>query len=211
MAARILTIAQQKGGSGKTTLAANLAVACAARGMSVALIDSDPQGSLGQWFALREGGGLGGAMRCLRTTAWGVATEVGSLGRAADLIVIDTPPRIDADLRPALRAADLVLVPVAASPLDLWATRGVLDLSAREGRRALIVMNRVKPGSRLATEAVAAVAGFDAGPARARLANRVAFAAAMGAGKGVAEWSDAAARTEIEALVQEVLAGIPTS
>lgn len=167
MAARILTIAQQKGGSGKTTLAANLAVACAARGMSVALIDSDPQGSLGQWFALREGGGLGGAMRCLRTTAWGVATEVGSLGRAADLIVIDTPPRIDADLRPALRAADLVLVPVAASPLDLWATRGVLDLSAREGRRALIVMNRVKPGSRLATEAVAAVAGFDAGPARA--------------------------------------------
>jgi chromosome partitioning protein len=211
MAARILTIAQQKGGSGKTTLAANLAVACAARGMSVALIDSDPQGSLGQWFALREGGGLGGAMRCLRTTAWGVATEVGSLGRAADLIVIDTPPRIDADLRPALRAADLVLVPVAASPLDLWATRGVLDLSAREGRRALIVMNRVKPGSRLATEAVAAVAGFDAGPARARLADRVAFAAAMGAGKGVAEWSDAAARTEIEALVQEVLAGIPTS
>jgi chromosome partitioning protein len=150
-------------------------------------------------------------MRCLRTTAWGVATEVGSLGRAADLIVIDTPPRIDADLRPALRAADLVLVPVAASPLDLWATRGVLDLSAREGRRALIVMNRVKPGSRLATEAVAAVAGFDAGPARARLADRVAFAAAMGAGKGVAEWSDAAARTEIEALVQEVLAGIPTS
>ena len=211
MAARILTIAQQKGGSGKTTLAANLAVACAARGMSVALIDSDPQGSLGQWFALREGGGLGGAMRCLRTTAWGVATEVGSLGRAADLIVIDTPPRIDADLRPALRAADLVLVPVAASPLDLWATRGVLDLSAREGRRALIVMNRVKPGSRLATEAVAAVAGFDAGAARARLADRVAFAAAMGAGKGVAEWSDAAARTEIEALVQEVLAGIPTS
>ncbi|MEM7710342.1 MAG: ParA family protein, partial [Pseudomonadota bacterium] len=51
--AKIITFAQQKGGSGKTTLCANVAVELAARGHGVALLDSDPQGSLGRWFMTR--------------------------------------------------------------------------------------------------------------------------------------------------------------
>ena len=51
---KVITIAQQKGGSGKTTLAVNLAVAFCRMGHSVALLDTDPQGSLGRWFLARR-------------------------------------------------------------------------------------------------------------------------------------------------------------
>lgn len=206
MAARILTIAQQKGGSGKTTLAATLAAAAAAAGQRVALIDSDPQGSLGQWFALREAAGLAGTMRCLGTSAWGVATEVGALRGAADLIVIDTPPRIDADLRPALRAADLVLVPVAASPLDLWATQGVLDLCAREGRVPVLVLNRLRAASRIGAEIATAAAGLGADLLPVALGDRVAHAVAIGQGRAGPECADRTARDEARALLSAVIA-----
>ena len=129
MAGHVITIAQQKGGSGKTTLAANLAVAFARAGKSVALLDTDPQGSLGRWFMARREARDGEAgLEFGTASAWGVSYECEKLRREFDIVLVDTPPKIDADLRPALREADLVLVPVASSHVDLWATEGVLSL-----------------------------------------------------------------------------------
>ena len=63
--------------------------------------------------------------------------ECDKLRKLHDFVIIDTPPKIDADLRPALREANLVLVPVASSQVDLWATEGVLEMAARaRARRA---------------------------------------------------------------------------
>ena len=53
MAGRIITVAQQKGGSGKTTVTVNLAIALRRKGFTVAVLDTDPQGSLGRWFMER--------------------------------------------------------------------------------------------------------------------------------------------------------------
>ena len=50
---KVITVAQQKGGAGKTTLAVTLAGAFVKQGLSVALLDSDPQGTLGRWFMTR--------------------------------------------------------------------------------------------------------------------------------------------------------------
>ena len=136
MAGKVITLAQQKGGSGKTTLAVNLAVAFARRGMTVALLDTDPQGSLGRWFMARRDRLGDAGMEFSTASAWGVSYECEKLRRVVDVVLVDTPPKVDADLRPALREADLILVPVAASHVDLWATEGVLDLAARERKRA---------------------------------------------------------------------------
>lgn len=200
----VITIAQQKGGSGKTTLAVNLAVACAARGLSVALLDTDPQGSLGRWFMARRDRLGAAGMEFSTASAWGVSYECEKLKKAHDLVIVDTPPKVDADLRPALREAALVLIPVASSHVDLWAVDGVLDLIAREGRPALVVLNRAKAGTRLA-EQVAQAAGEKAPVAAAVLAQRVAYAETMGQGLAATE-ARGPAGAEVAALVDEVLA-----
>lgn len=200
---KVLTVAQQKGGSGKTTVAVNLAVEFRRRGLSVALLDTDPQGSLGRWFlSRRERMGEAG-MEFSTASAWGVGYECEKLKRQADLVIIDTPPKVDADLRPALREADLVLVPVAASMVDLWATDGVFDLIGREGRRAVIVLNRVKAGTRLQDQ-VAAAAAAVGGVALASLGQRVVYAETLGQGLGAAEVRGRAAE-EVTRLADEVM------
>lgn len=207
MPGKVISVAQQKGGSGKTTLAVNLAVAGLRRGMKVALLDTDPQGSLGRWFMMRREKLGEAGLEFSTSSAWGVSYECEKLRRAADLVLVDTPPKVDADLRPALREADLVIVPVASSHVDLWATDGVIDLARREGKRALIVLNRQRPGTRLSGEVAAAAGELDADVAEAALANRVVYAETLGQGLGAAEVSRAgAARPEVERLADEVLA-----
>lgn len=205
MPGKVIAVVQQKGGSGKTTLAVNLAVSCLRRGLTVALLDTDPQGSLGRWFmARRERLGEAG-MEFSTSSAWGVSYECEKLKRSADIVIVDTPPKVDADLRPALREADLILVPVASSHVDLWATEGVLDLAARERKSAWLVLNRVRSGTRLAEDVARAAAEMTAELATARLANRVVYAETLGQGLGAEEAGTRAVRAEVAALTDEVL------
>lgn len=208
MAGHVITIAQQKGGSGKTTLAASLGVEWARQGRRVALLDTDPQGSLGRWFMARRERPGGAGLEFSTASAWGVSYECEKLRRSVDLVIVDTPPKADADLRPALREADLVIVPVATSHVDLWATEGVLDLCRRERRRALIVLTRARAGSRLAAEVATVAAGMGVGVAATRLANRVVYAATLGEGLAVAEAGRGPAAEEVAALAAEVLAAL---
>lgn len=203
--AHVLTIAQQKGGSGKTTLAVNLATAFLAAGQRVALLDTDPQGSLGRWFLQRRER-LGAAdMEFSTASAWGVGYEAEKLRKTNDIVLIDTPPKIDSDLRPALREADLILVPVASSHVDLWATDGVLDLAARVGKPSIIILNRCKAGTRLAEEIATAAALLNPDVATARLGQRIVFAETLGQGLGAVETGRSPARTEVEALAAELI------
>jgi chromosome partitioning protein len=201
---RIVTFAQQKGGSGKTTLALNLACAAMESGLGVAILDADPQGSLGQWFMQRRARGDPG-LTFGTARAWGVSYECEKLARDHGLVVVDTPPKVDADLRPALRVSDLVVVPVATSHLDLWATESVLDLAKREGRDTLVVLNRVPPRARLVEEVANAVDALETARAGTVIGNRVAFADATGRGLGVIEADPRSkAAAEVRALWEEV-------
>ncbi|ARJ70007.1 ParA family partition ATPase [Paracoccus contaminans] len=206
MAGRIITVAQQKGGSGKTTLTVNLAVALRRQGLTIGVLDTDPQGSLGRWFMERlDRIGEDPGLEFSTSSAWGASYEAEKLKKRFDVVLIDTPPKIESDLRPALRVADLVVVPVASSQVDLWATEGVLDLAHRERRPVLVVLNRVRPNTRLGAEVAAGAAALGVDVAGAQVAHRVAYAESLGRGSAVSELGRGPAQAEMAALADEVM------
>jgi len=207
--AHIITIAQQKGGAGKTTLAVNLAIAFARQNLRVAILDTDPQGSLGRWFMTRREKIGDAGLDFATASAWGVGYECEKLSKSNDIVIIDTPPKVDSDLKPALREADLILVPVGSSHMDLWATDGVLDLAQRVGKSCVIVLNRVKSGTRLAEGVANAAAELSAEIATASLGQRVVYAETLGLGLSALEAGKSAASTEVDALAAEIMVRLP--
>lgn len=204
----VLTIAQQKGGAGKTTLAVNLAVAFSKAGRSVALMDIDPQGSSGRWFMARVDSMDDPGLEFATASAWGVSYECRKLAGAHDIVIIDTPPKADSDLRPALRAADLVLIPVATSHVDLWAVEAVLELTDRAERPAMMVMTRARPGTRLGADVAARAAEMSADVAATSINNRVVYAETLGDGRSVLDAPRNPAQDEINALMAEIEAAL---
>lgn len=202
--AKVITIAQQKGGAGKTTVAAHLAVALSQKGNRVAVIDIDPQGSLSQWHKIREeqfGEGYTGlAFNAL--SGWRVGSEVARLKKTQDFIIIDSPPHTETEARTAIRAADLIIIPVQPSPTDLWATKATLDLAKAEKVPVRVVLNRVPHGSKLASVISDELSEL----AETQIGNRVLFAASLMEGRCATELEPTSlAAREIKHLVKEVL------
>ncbi|MBE3636966.1 ParA family partition ATPase [Mangrovicoccus algicola] len=201
-----ITVAQQKGGSGKTTLAVNLAVEFSRRGHSVAVLDTDPQGSLGRWFMTRRAAMNGEAGLDFATaSAWGVSYELEKLLKHNEIVIVDTPPKVDSDLRPALRASDLVVVPVAVSQVDVWATESVLEMAQRERRKTLLVLNRAAPRARLTADIAGRIRELESPAAETVLNSRVIYAEVLGEGQGVVEKAARGpAAVEIRKLCNEI-------
>jgi len=207
MAGLVITIAQRKGGAGKTTLAAQLAIAWARQGARLAVLDIDPQGSLAAWVELRRrrlgANAIGFDFAAL--PGWRAPPWIEDRAGRADLVVIDNPPHAETEAQISVRAAGLVLVPVQPSPLDFWATEATLKMARGERRRALVVLNRVPPRSALTDLIAADLATSGAPVASTRIGNRIALVRAMASGLGVIESAGASsAATEIEALAEEV-------
>jgi chromosome partitioning protein len=205
--ARILTVAQQKGGVGKSTLAAQLAISYQALGQKVVIVDIDPQGSLTFWYQQRlaRAGGVTTTPEVRTITGWRVHNEVLRLAEDYDRVIVDSPPQIQTEARIAIRAADLVLVPLQPSPLDVWATERTIELARAEGRPVLAVLNRVTGRAKLveATRLEFAERGIPL--AETGIANRVAYAVSLAKGSGVAETAPGSAGTEeIAKLIVEI-------
>jgi chromosome partitioning protein len=208
MAGTVITIAQQKGGAGKTTLAAHLALAWAAQGSRVAIIDIDPQASLSTWFNLRRTRRKSSSpdIEATALTGWRVAAEVERQARTHDIVLVDSPPHAATEARIAVRSANLVLIPVQPSPMDLWATKATLDLARAERVPAILVLNRVPPRSNLTEAMLAEFVALGVPLAQAQIGNRVALASSLAEGKGILESSSGSrAAEEITALAHEIL------
>ncbi|HYE51978.1 MAG TPA: ParA family partition ATPase [Azospirillaceae bacterium] len=206
MAGRVFTIAQQKGGAGKTTLAIQLAVAWHLAGKRVATVDIDPQGSLTEWHKARTEALGDPGITHAQITGWRTQREVERLARDHDVVVVDSPPHAETEARIAVRVADLVVVPVQPSPMDLWATRPTLDMAKAEKRRVLLVLNRVPPRAKLADQLAEKVGELGVELAATQVGNRIGFAAAMMEGRAIQE-TDRRSRgaEEIDELAAEIL------
>src|SRR5882672_4593974 len=126
---KVWSVVSQKGGSGKTTLAIQLAIA-AARNRKVLVIDLDPQQSAERWHAIRQRATGSKDDPSIAAGPYQKLPDMLKTARklGAQLVLIDTPPKLDKAIVPALKAATTVLVPLKSAILDLQALEDSSDL-----------------------------------------------------------------------------------
>src|SRR5690348_3370622 len=132
----IVAVVNLKGGCGKSTIAVNLACELASGGGSVLLIDNDAQGTSNHWLSHGRLP-IRGEFMPLENDEDGERLIRAVAPRSAQYVVLDAPAHVEAATQAAGKIADLVLIPVTASGVDLVATRAAVDLirQVRAGRR----------------------------------------------------------------------------
>ena len=189
MLSKVITISQQKGGTGKTTLAVHLAMAFIKyHNLKVAIIDTDPQGSLGKWFMIRTEKKVSNQNLTFKTASlWGAQYESKTLKNDHDIVIIDTPPKIESDARPSIEAADLVLIPMAASHVDFWATGAIVDIAKKANKKILAQINRSSQRSKLINKTKEFIKSLDLDSTETIIGNRQIYTSSMGEGKTAVE------------------------
>ena len=189
MLSKVITISQQKGGTGKTTLAVHLAMAFIKyHDLKVAIIDTDPQGSLGKWFMIRTEKKVSNQNLTFKTASlWGAQYESKTLKNDHDIVIIDTPPKIESDARPSIEAADLVLIPMAASHVDFWATGAIVDIAKKANKKILAQINRSSQRSKLINKTKDFIKSLDLNSTETIIGNRQIYTSSMGEGKTAVE------------------------
>ena len=203
---RVIAVLNQKGGSGKTTIATHLARALQLDGDGVLLVDSDPQGSARDWAAVREDQPVT-VVGIDRPT---IERDLKHIARK-DFVVIDGAPQA-ADLAvSAIKAADFVLIPVQPSPYDIWATADLVELvkqriEVTDGRlQVAFVVSRAIKGTKIGAEVAEALADYGLPVLESRITQRVSYPGTAAAGITVLDadpGGDAAA--EVRALAVEL-------
>lgn len=215
MRAKIIAVVNQKGGAGKTTVSMQLAGTLGRRGNKVLVIDADPQATATRWASsASDDHPFPAAISGLSAAGAKVHREAEKYKDDFEFIIIDCPPAADSPVpQSALMIADVALVPVIPSPLDLWASVGigrVIDSISdlNQDLQSRIVVNQCQPNTALAREAMEVLRQYSIPLAETRLHQRTAYRQSAVYGGTVHDLGNKAAQaiTEIDALTDEVLA-----
>ena len=204
---KVIAVLNQKGGSGKTTIATHLARGLQLQGHSVLLVDSDQQGSARDWRAVNEDNPvpvIGLDRPTLDKDLKNVSDK--------EFVVIDGSPQATNLALSAIKAADFVLIPVQPSPYDVWATSDLVDLVQQriemtDGKlKAAFVVSRAIQNTNIGKEVAAVLQDYNLPVLDARIVQRVSYPNSASVGKTVfeTESSKSSAVTEITQLVNEV-------
>jgi len=213
VAMKVWSIVSQKGGGGKTTLALHLAIA-AAKDLKVLVIDLDPQQSAERWHAIRQ---RATGTKDDPSIAAGPYQKLGEMLKiarklSADLVLIDTPPKLDKAIIPSLAAATMVLVPLKSSILDLQALEDCADIVnlAKARSKTIVVLNAVpagRNGDAAVKESLRTASRLKLEVAPERLSELPAFSQGLKTGRGVTETEkNGTAAKEITALYKALWA-----
>lgn len=204
----IIAVLNVKGGAGKTTIVSNLGRAYQRAKKSVVYVDSDPQGSLRDWHA------AGAANDLPPIVAMDKHTQFSAIERLADeydVVLVDGCPSVKELAVAAITTADLVLIPIQPSPLDVWAADSLVSLIhtrqkiAKGAPLAYFVISRQIAGTKLASEIRDALNDYDLPILKGGTCQRVAYPTATAVGQTVLDTEpDGAAAAEIKAIAREV-------
>ncbi len=203
----VISCLNQKGGVGKTTLTSNLGEAFKRSGLSVLLVDSDPQGSLRDWNEA-SGGEVLPVVGLDRET---LTKDLEAIKGQYDIVLIDGAPQSGRLAAVATKAASLVLIPVTPSPYDVWACADLVDtIKARQevtdGQpKAFFVFSRARKKTRLTGELGEALSGYEIPTLTAGTTHRETYAQTASEGLTVFHGGNSDAMAEIEAIKNEVL------
>ena len=209
--AKVIAILNQKGGVGKTTITANIGVALNKRGYRVLLVDSDSQASLRDWNEASEGELLNDDFSIIGLDRETLAKDVQVNKKGYDFVIIDGRAKAERMAGAAVKASDLVLIPVAPSALDVWGASDLVEtIHARhevtDGKpEAYFIVNNAKEGTRLIKEVKPAVEGLGFSTLGSIIHNREAYKQTMGEGLSVYSSSNQSCISEIEKLASELL------
>jgi chromosome partitioning protein len=206
----IISLVNQKGGVGKTTLATNVSDCISAKGLRVLLVDTDPQGSVVQWQAINANTGFDVRHHPM-PVSW---SDIRRWAGDYDHLVIDAPPALGDITRSILALSDLAIVPIGPSPLDIWSSNETVML-IREAQRknrnlegGLLICRKI-PRTRIGREARDAMEDYDMAVFQTEVSQRIAYVQAMLAGVTVITYaprSDAA--SEMRNLCDEILSWV---
>jgi chromosome partitioning protein len=214
MAAKIIAVVNQKGGSGKTTVSMQLAGALARRWNKVLVVDADPQGTATRWAASAlDETPFPASVVGLSAASAKVHREVKKFIDDYNYIIIDCPPAADSPVpQSALLIADLALVPLIPSPLDMWAAVGIRQVihnvgDLNDALQSRLILNQCQPKTTLMQESLEILPEFGIGLARTLLQHRQIYRQSAVFGQSVHNFGNKAqaAIAEIESLTDEVL------
>ena len=208
MLSKVITVSQQKGGTGKTTLAIHLAMGFIKfHNLKVAVVDTDPQGSLGQWFMIRSENNIKNENLNFKTASlWGAKYESVNLKKEHDIVIIDTPPKIESDARPAIEASDIVLIPMTPSHVDFWATEAIIDIAKKANKKIMIQINRANQRSKQIIKTNDYIKTLNVPAINTIIGNRQIYASSMGEGKtAIEKQRKGSAVDEIKKLTEQIL------
>ncbi|MFH7321444.1 AAA family ATPase [Desulfurivibrio sp. D14AmB] len=211
----IVLFGGEKGGTGKTTLATNIAAMLAQKGRDVLLLDTDRQGSASAWATVREEDGIEPRVACLQKFGKGLAGQVRDLAGRYDDIVIDAGGRDSMELRYALGVADRAFIPVQPFQFDIWTIRQMDSLvemaqGYNADLEAFVILNRISPNPAIregqeALDFLAQEQFEHLALAESMVHDRIAFRKAARGGMSVIEWGDdLKAVQEMTALLGEI-------